>query len=132
MLGVVLALVTSLLVSMWRAPAPLQPELVIDQQEQISWPARTQMEINNGGESQPRLKVGAYVTNISDFDLLDDQFSIELLLWTLWDGAAEANPSDHLTLLNGIYEATSNAFRRCERSSDRRGPGFSTGFGLLW
>ena len=97
MLGVVLALVTSLLVSMWRAPAPLQPELVIDQQEQISWPARTQMEINNGGESQSRLKVGAYVTNISDFDLLDDQFPIELLLWTLWDGAAEANPSDHLT-----------------------------------
>ena len=70
--------------------SPLQ--LVIDQQEQISWPARTQMEINNGGESQSRLKVGAYVTNISDFDLLDDQFSIELLLWTLWDGAAEPIP----------------------------------------
>ena len=132
MLGVVLALVTSLLVSMWRAPAPLQPELVIDQQEQISWPARTQMEINNGGESQSRLKVGAYVTNISDFDLLDDQFSIELLLWTLCDGAAEANPSDHLTLLNGIYDGDIQRYRRCERSSDRRGPGSSTECGLLW
>ena len=111
-LGVVLALVASLLVSMLRAPAPPQPELVIDQQEQVSWPAGTQTEINNAVGLQPRLKVGAYVTNISDFDLLDDQFSIELLLWTLWDGAAEANPSDHLILLNGIYDGDIQRFQR--------------------
>ena len=112
MLGVVLALVASLLVSMLQAPAPPHPELVIDQQEQVSWPAGTQTEINNAVGLQPRLKVGAYVTNISDFDLLDDQFSIELLLWTLWDGAAEANPSDHLTLLNGIYDGDIQRFQK--------------------
>ena len=32
-------------------------------------------------EGQP-LRVGAYITNISDIDLLQDQFSVEMLVWT--------------------------------------------------
>ena len=32
----------------------------------------------------PPLRIGAYVTNINDIDLLQDQFSMEMLLWTTW------------------------------------------------
>ena len=49
------------------------------------------------------LQMGAYITNISDIDLMDDQFSIELLLWTVWHGEPDQNPSDQLRVLNGIY-----------------------------
>ena len=42
----------------------------------------------------PALRVGAYVTNVSDIDLLDDRFSIELWLWTLWQGDPDLDPSD--------------------------------------
>ena len=47
----------------------------------------------------PELNVGAYVNNI---DLLDDQFTIEMLLWTEWSGDPAANPSDYLMVLNGM------------------------------
>lgn len=120
-LGVVLALVLSLLVSMLRAPVPPQPDLVIDPQAPISWPSVKRQEINSAAESQPRLRVGVYVTNISDFDLLDDQFSIELLLWTLWDGAAEANPSDQLGLLNGIYDGDIQRFQKVRQEQRPEG-----------
>ena len=52
--------------------------------------------------AEPLLQVGAYITNISDIDLMEDQFSIELLLWTLWHGEPDQNPSDQLRVLNGI------------------------------
>ena len=32
----------------------------------------------------PELRVGAYITNISSIDLIDDRFSVEMLLWTEW------------------------------------------------
>ena len=52
----------------------------------------------------PPLRIGAYVTNISDIDLLQDQFSVEMLLWTTWAGDPQADPSDQLMILNGIYD----------------------------
>ncbi|QNJ16174.1 ion-channel domain-containing protein [Synechococcus sp. A18-40] len=55
------------------------------------------------------LQVGAYITNISDIDLMDDQFSIELLLWTVWHGELDQNPSDQLRVLNGIYNGDISA-----------------------
>ncbi|MGE4582730.1 MAG: hypothetical protein AAEC03_10335, partial [Synechococcus sp.] len=50
---------------------------------------------NDQGPSEqllPALRVGAYITNLSDINLLDDEFSIELLLWTLWQGDSDTNP----------------------------------------
>ena len=51
---------------------------------------------------QPTLPLGAYITNVKDIDLLNDQFSIELLLWTIWQGDPDQNPSDQLRILNGL------------------------------
>ncbi len=50
------------------------------------------------------LQIGAYVTNISDIDLLEDRFSIEMLIWSLWNGDQASDPSDSLIVLNGIYD----------------------------
>ena len=61
------------------------------------------------------LQVGAYITNISDIDLMDDQFSIELLLWTVWHGEPDQNPSDQLRVLNGIYNGDIQRFERIRR-----------------
>ena len=72
------------------APTPLEPEL-------------------------PALRVGSYITNFSNIDLLDDQFSIELLLWTLWQGDPDRNPSDQLRILNGIYDGDVQRFELVRR-----------------
>ena len=37
---------------------------------------------------------GNNITNISNIDLLEDQFSVEMLLWTTWGGDPQADPSD--------------------------------------
>ena len=63
----------------------------------------------------PLLQVGAYITNISDINLMDNQFSIELLLWTVWYGEADQNPSDQLRILNGIYDGDIQRFERVRR-----------------
>ena len=65
--------------------------------------------------AEPLLQVGAYITNISDIDLMEDQFSIELLLWTLWHGEPDQNPSDQLRVLNGIYNGDIQRFERIRR-----------------
>ena len=65
----------------------------------------------SAGSTQPgRLQIGAYVTNISDIDLLEDRFSIEMLVWTLWDGDADTDPSESLMVLNGIYDGDIQRF----------------------
>ena len=63
----------------------------------------------------PALRVGSYITNFSNIDLLDDQFSIELLLWTLWQGDPDRNPSDQLRILNGIYDGDVQRFELVRR-----------------
>ena len=50
--------------------------------------------------------------NISDIDLLQDQFSVEMLLWTTWAGDPQADPSDQLMILNGIYDGDIQRFER--------------------
>lgn len=63
----------------------------------------------------PALQVGGYITNVSSIDLLDDQFSIELLLWTTWQGEPDQDPSDQLRILNGIYDGDVQRFERVRR-----------------
>ena len=65
--------------------------------------------------AEPLLQVGAYTTNISEINLMEDQFSIELLLWTLWHGETDQNPSDQLRVLNGIYNGDIQRFERIRR-----------------
>ncbi|WP_115018639.1 hypothetical protein [Synechococcus sp. UW140] len=111
LLGLLLALLMSLLVSLLRAPSPEQPELVIDALPPIEWSSSPPKETIAPDQDLPRLSVGVYATNISDIDLLDDQFSIELLLWTLWEGDPSADPSGQLRLINGIYDGDIQRFQ---------------------
>lgn len=60
--------------------------------------------------SDGKLQVGAYITNISDIDLLEDRFSIEMLVWSLWNGDQASDPSDSLVVLNGIYDGDIQRF----------------------
>ena len=69
----------------------------------------------------PPLRVGAYITNISNIDLLDDQFSVEMLLWTEWGGDPEADPSNNLMILNGIYDGDIQRFERVSHERTARG-----------
>ena len=63
------------------------------------------------------LQVGAYVTNLSDLDLLENRFSVQLFLWSIWSGPADQNPSDSLTVLNGIYDGDVQRFERVRQES---------------
>lgn len=56
------------------------------------------------------LQLGAYITNISDIDLLEDRFSIEMLIWSLWNSDLDSDPSDSLVVLNGIYDGDIQRF----------------------
>ena len=58
------------------------------------------------------LQVGGYVTNLSDLDLLENRYSIEFFLWSIWSGPPELNPSDSLAILNGIYDGDIQRFER--------------------
>ena len=69
----------------------------------------------------PPLRIGAYVTNISDIDLLQDQFSVEMLLWTTWAGDPQADPSDQLMILNGIYDGDIQRFERVSHEQTAAG-----------
>ena len=83
-----------------------------EQAAAIDWGA---VEAPQAPPAQPLLQVGAYITNVSDIDLLDNQFSIELLLWTIWHGEPDQNPSDQLRILNGIYDGDIQRFERIRR-----------------
>ena len=67
------------------------------------------------------LQVGGYITNVSSINLLDDQFSIELLLWTTWKGDPDQDPSDQLRILNGIYDGDVQRFERVRRDVSEGG-----------
>lgn len=88
----------------------------------IAAPSQVPAAIDWGSETtdpapaaEPLLQVGAYITNISEINLMEDQFSIELLLWTLWHGEPDQNPSDQLRVLNGIYNGDIQRFERIRR-----------------
>jgi hypothetical protein len=81
----------------WKPAVPPPPDGQVAQP--IDWgPSQTKTE----SPALPELNVGAYVTNINNIDLLDDQFTIEMLLWTEWSGDPASNSSDELMVFNGI------------------------------
>lgn len=96
----------------WKPAVPPPPDGQVAQP--IDWgPSQAKSE----SPALPELNVGAYVTNINNIDLLDDQFTIEMLLWTEWSGDPAANPSDELMVLNGIYDGDIQRFERVSREN---------------
>ena len=105
-----LVMATSLMVVglQWRAIAIDQTPAAPSEEPAIVQTTETESD---------QLRLGAYLTNLSDLDLLENRFSAELLLWSLWSGPPEANPSDDLVLLNGIYDGDIQRFERVGRES---------------
>jgi hypothetical protein len=106
------ACVCTLIVGLWKPVAPLPGDVAVAQP--IDWGAPQAKKVP---PERPELNVGVYVTNINNIDLLDDQFSIEMLLWTEWAGDPAANPSDDLMVLNGIYDGDIQRFERVSREN---------------
>ena len=109
-----LVCVVVLVVGQWRAPGPQTQsptESAIFQRSTAPIDWGVSPPVASVAEPPP-LRVGAYITNISNIDLLDDQFSVEMLLWTEWGGAPEADPSNNLMILNGIYDGDIQRFER--------------------
>ncbi|WP_226423397.1 hypothetical protein [Synechococcus sp. MU1611] len=80
--------------------------------------AQTLIDVPEDQSGSPGiLQVGAYVTNLSDLDLLENRFSVQLFLWSIWSGPADQNPSDDLTVLNGIHDGDVQRFERVRRES---------------
>ena len=69
--------VFTLIFGLWKPAAPT-PIDVQDVQPIDLGPS----QVKTVSAELPALNVGVYVTNINNIDLLDDQFSIEMLLWT--------------------------------------------------
>lgn len=80
-----------------------------------------QSPVAAGEPEEPPLRIGAYITNISNIDLLQDQFSVEMLLWTEWGGDPAEDPSDALMILNGIYDGDIQRFERVSREPTATG-----------
>ena len=94
----------------WKPPVPPPPDVQVAQP--IDWvPSQTKTE----SPALPELNVGAYVIN--NIDLIDDQFTIEMLLWMEWSGDPADNLSDELMVLNGIYDGDIQRFERVSREN---------------
>ena len=109
-----LVCVVVLLLGQWRVPGlQTQPQAESTTIQQSAAPIDWGVSppVASAVES-PALRVGAYITNISNIDLLDDQFSVEMLLWTEWGGDPEDDPSNNLMILNGIYDGDIQRFER--------------------
>jgi hypothetical protein len=101
-----------LIFGLWKPVAPLPRDVAVAQP--IDWGPSQAKPVS---PERPELNVGVYVTNINNIDLLDDQFSIEMLLWTEWSGDPAANPSDDLMVLNGIYDGDTQRFEQVSREN---------------
>ena len=97
----------------WSAKADVDPRPT-----PIDWGSAPLERVEPAG---PPLRIGAYVTNISDIDLLQDQFSVEMLLWTTWAGDPQTDPSDQLMILNGIYDGDIQRFERVSHEQTAAG-----------
>ena len=115
--------VVVLLVGQWRAPGlPNQSQVASTTMQRSTAPIDWGVPPSVASAAEPPpLRVGAYVTNISNIDLLDDQFSVEMLLWTEWGGEPEADPSNDLMILNGIYDGDIQRFERVSHELTTRG-----------
>lgn len=67
------------------------------------------------------LQIGSYITNVSEIDLMEDRFSIEMLVWSLWNGDQASDPSDSLIVLNGIYDDDIQRFDKVRSTSQGDG-----------
>ncbi len=67
------------------------------------------------------LQIGSYITNVSEIDLMEDRFSIEMLVWSLWNGDQASDPSDSLMVLNGIYDDDIQRFDKVRSTSQGDG-----------
>lgn len=110
-------LLLGLLVAMLSLSVPRLDALSAANPELPGSPARVNTAEIATSTSPSRLRIGAYVTNISDIDLLEDRFSIEMLVWSLWDGDASSDPSSSLMVLNGIYDGDIQRFDKVRSST---------------
>ena len=84
-----LAFALTLQIGFWRAaamPEPASTPATSAPPQAVDW-GRPEAPAASPPLRQPTLpplQLGAYITNVNDIDLLNDQFSIELLLWTIW------------------------------------------------
>ena len=62
-----------------------------------------------------QLMAGAYITMLDDFNLLDNNLSVEFFFWTRWHGSEETNPSDRLAVLNGPSNNDIDRFELLDR-----------------
>lgn len=60
------------------------------------------------------LEVGAYITVLDGFDMLDNHVNVDFYLWTRWSGDGAANPSDTLTVLNAPNDNNIDAFEQLD------------------
>ena len=88
--------------------------------------------LSGGVSCRPSAARRCYITNISNIDLLDDQFSVEMLLWTEWGGAPEADPSNDLMILNGIYDGDIQRFEQVSHELTATGSWNRTGCVQRW
>lgn len=72
-------------------------------------------------ELHGNMEVGAYITNISDINLLEDRFSIEMLIWSIWQGNQGSDPSDSLVVLNSVYDGDVQRFDTVRTESNKEG-----------
>ena len=113
-----LAFALTLLIGFWRSVAtPPSVPATLAAPHAVDWgEAEAPVDPQRlSAPTLPPLQLGAYITNVNDIDLLNDQFSIELLLWTIWQGDPDQNPSDQLRILNGIYNGDTQRFERIRR-----------------
>ena len=73
-----------------------------------------------GSAQDPPLQVGAYVTALDGFNMLDNHVNVEFYLWTRWRGDQASNPSDRLSVLNA---PTDHNIDRFELLDSRREDG---------
>ena len=117
---VVASLVISLAIKPLMQPSAPEGGVASSIQPSINWEHLSEalVDIPEGlSDSEGLLQVGGYVTNLSDIDLLENRYSIQFFLWSIWSGSPELNPSDSLEVLNGIYDGDIQRFERVRKQT---------------
>ena len=115
---VVASLVISLAIKPLMQPSAPEVGVASSIQPSINWEQLSEalVDVPEGlSDSEGLLQVGGYVTNLSDIDLLENRYSIQFFLWSIWSGPPELNPSDSLEVLNGIYDGDIQRFERVRK-----------------
>lgn len=87
-------------------------------------------------QDQKPLQVGAYVTALDGFNMLDNHINVEFYLWTRWRGDQASNPSDRLSVLNAPTDHNLDRFEwldsRREDGSEWRLYKVRASLGIAW